>query len=472
MSSQKEVVKLINDLANDPNLVVDDTTYEYLEQQYPTTFHHSMKNFNKVHTTWKNVREALRWNESQVTNLDPISKADMASNKARFSKMLLLNPTLGNKWSELQFRNWTHRVNVIVIDAYHACWKDTGASTDYARYLFKPSETLNLATTVHDTRNIQGLKRFNEVLINSPYSMPENIDELLNKITEEELPVVTANLTADDAWTRSDAATQLAAIKASMKASLKSAHQANTTTFLVMLLDLIPGARNRNSKSQLFTRISDHRETHLNTQRGLIENQRTAYTANHVLNFIKEKYVQNNRNARHVAWDNILLPVRPNKMSLIDWLKMFDKLVSAYTAAGILDSQKVLSADEQRTVQVQIGRQVNDKEIIALASIHPAYSGSAIIDGTFDLIKLKTDVIENPTRLPIFKHDIRTTENVVKDYDAREKPLPSFLLPKDDQKKRKHPSPHQPRKPRPRSVYSTEQGKKGKMKGPKGKHPY
>ena len=121
MSSRREISRLVIDLANDPNLVVDENTYEFAEQQYPVTLHHSMKSFAKVRSTWKNVRTALRWNEAQASGHDATDKADMYSAKKKYSKMLTLNPTLGNKWSELQFRTWTHRVNVIVIDAYHAC---------------------------------------------------------------------------------------------------------------------------------------------------------------------------------------------------------------------------------------------------------------------------------------------------------------------------------------------------------------
>ena len=470
MSSVKDMNRLINDLNSDPNLVVDDNAHEYLEQQYPTAFHHTMHNFAKAQCTWKRLRSILRWSKSDTSELKPAAVADILSQQKKFRTMLILDPTVGNKWSELKWRNWRHRITNIVIDAYHACWKDTGASTDYARFLFKPSERINLSASLHEDRNVKGLQRFNKVLVDHPFVLPEDIDALIAEITDENVPEITAGLDAPDDETRVRSTGQLTAIRVSLKASIRTAQEANTVTFLVMLWDLIPGAKQ--GTSDLFSRICDHRDKHMKAQMLMEAVDRVPYTASAVLAFVKNNYVQNNKDARHIAWNNILLPIRLNRQKLYDWLQAFEPLVRAYTAAGSTPAQKKLTDSEETTVKVKIGRQINDREIIALTSISAVYGGTNMVTGTYDLQALKTHILENASRLPRFMHDVRTIENVTKDYEAHGREIPTFLQKKDDSLgKRRKPTPPAARYPRQRSTYYAEDLVKGSPKGHKGKHP-
>ena len=91
MSSVKDMNRLINDLNSDPNLVVDDNAHEYLEQQYPTAFHHTMHNFAKAQCTSKRLRSILRWSKSDTSELKPAAVADILSQQKKFRTMLILD---------------------------------------------------------------------------------------------------------------------------------------------------------------------------------------------------------------------------------------------------------------------------------------------------------------------------------------------------------------------------------------------
>ena len=163
MTSTKDINRLLNDLNSDPNLVADETDHEFLEQKYPTTLHHSMHNYHKgsVRCTWKNIVSILTWRKEDANGVESAKIADTLSQQKKWRDALYLNPTVGNKWSELKWRTWCHKITTIVIDAYYACWKDTGAATDYARFLFKASDRINLTASLHEDRNVKGLQRFN-----------------------------------------------------------------------------------------------------------------------------------------------------------------------------------------------------------------------------------------------------------------------------------------------------------------------
>ena len=64
-------------METDPNVAEEDDTAVYLDQQYPVKLHHSMGNYNKVHSSMKNVLSFLRWNKTEAKDLDPKTNASM-----------------------------------------------------------------------------------------------------------------------------------------------------------------------------------------------------------------------------------------------------------------------------------------------------------------------------------------------------------------------------------------------------------
>ena len=267
MTDNKDAIKLLRALESDPNVVEDDDAVVYLDQQYPVALHHSMKNFHKVKSTMRNVITMIKWNKDDATSLDTKVKAEMLARQQNICTNYLFKATVGNKSSLLSFRKWLHKVNNLVLDAYHACWKDSTASSEPSRFLFRPSESVNLAATANDERNVRGLARFNKILVNHPYESPPNLDALLDELVAEHAPVAIAGQQDSDSQIRQRSLAQLASVKASLKATIRQAHEANNVTFLVLLWDLLPGARD--GKSQIFTRIKDHRDKHLLEQKSL-----------------------------------------------------------------------------------------------------------------------------------------------------------------------------------------------------------
>ena len=459
MANDKEVNKLIQALDSDHNLTYEDESSVYIEEQYPVTFHFTMKSFQKENSSLRTLLQILKWKKTDSLGVGADKIAKLEAEQKRMRKRYMLPATVNNKMSALDFRNWLYGINNLVLDAIHACWKDNTSSTDYAKYLFKPDVTENLTVVTNDQRNTRGLSRFHKLLVNNVYDLPDNVDTLIDEITAKELPVIHSQLEDSNTEVQAVARQKIKAARTAILSGLKQIQEANNITFMVMLWDLIPGARE--GDSQLFARIKDHRQKHLLKQATLPVHSRKPYLATDIIDFIKANYVANNSAARHNAWDKILIAARQPKQKLYDWLVTFDNLTKAYLATGVTKSQRTLSTEKQRIVKVQIGRQISDSELIALATISTAYEGSKISTGDFDINAMKSHVAENDTRFKTFKHDKRTYENIRRDREFHNRPLPDFMFSDQSSPSKRKLGAFAKVKPpkRERSVYMSEKGK-------------
>ena len=431
-SQNRDVAKLLQALSADQNLTHEDDSTVYLEDQYPTAFHYSMKSFYKVSSSLRTLLETLRWTKQDTPDVDKTKLSQLEKEKSKLQKRYFLTATISNKMSTIDFRNWLYSIDNLILDSIHACMKDSTSANDSTRYLFKPSEMDNLAQTANEDRNVRGLSRFNKILVENIFQLPDNVDSLISDITDKDLPILTAQLQDDDGDVQIKAKQKIHAAQTAIKSNLKVIQEANNTTFLVMLWDLIPGARE--GESQLFARIRDNREKHLLRQKTLPVDQRTPYLAKDAIDFIREHYVEDNKAARHSAWDKILMATRQPKQKLYDWLISFDILCKSYLAT--VTNRRTMSAENQKIVRIRIGRQINDREMMALSSISFEYDGSNIEQGVYDINRMKSHVAENESRFRTFKHDKRTLENIRYDRNFHNRPLPDFMITQEVVKKR------------------------------------
>ena len=204
-STARDVNKLLQALSSDQNLTHEDDSTVYLEDQYPTAFHFSMKSFYKVSSSLRTLLETLRWMKQDTPDVDKSKLTKLQDEKSKLQKRYLLTATISNKMSTIDFRNWLYSIDNLILDAVHACWKDSTSINDSTRYLFKPSEMDNLAQTANEERNVRGLSRFNKILVQNIFQLPENVDSLITDITDKDLPILTAQLQDEDSDERTKA---------------------------------------------------------------------------------------------------------------------------------------------------------------------------------------------------------------------------------------------------------------------------
>jgi hypothetical protein len=247
----------------------------------------------------------------------------------------------------------------------------------------------------HDD-NIEGLQYLHPLLLDSPWEEPTNLNDLLLDLVQEKDPVVYAQAISKDPAERVKAKTKIKANVLAIKQALRRIYQLNTDTFHAFLVDLIPRARARDNKSQLFTRIKAEREQHLVRQRVYKKvkgsptartlRQAKTHSALHTLEFIEQHYVKENENSVHILWTQILLHTREPMTNVYNWTVSFELPVRRITQC----QRAALKKDQALRIRTLIAKQMTDAEKLTLTTIDTGLTADLIDSGTYKLDDPKT----------------------------------------------------------------------------------
>ena len=326
--TSKSAYKLLQQLESDPQLQsIEDTTI-LNDEQYPISFESSITNLKDIIPLVSAVT-ILRWNaDTDSANLNKDQLQRMRVQRQKTARILSLNPTVDNPWDKIKFNFWKDRVTNICLGAAQAAFQSHEDNTNL-KFLFSASDKSNTVVHRADQRNVQGLILFHPILLQAPWEASSSLDADIAKLLQEKVPLIVARslsnftgaaLSTHELQLQQTAQQSIDSMKSSLKLLLARIQKFTSHTFHVFLRDLIPGARK--GRSLLFTRIVEHRNQYLASNR--LNATAKAYSAKDTLSFIEANYVQDNDNTVHIAWTAILLHTRELMQPLYQWQASFE----------------------------------------------------------------------------------------------------------------------------------------------------
>jgi hypothetical protein len=100
--SGKDASKLLEGLANDPQLRADDDPSVLVEEKFPSE-HHAMLQGKTEGSSSDNIITILRWEKQHSPHLSEEQKAMLVEQKNRTRKLFQFTATTTNPWDEVQF---------------------------------------------------------------------------------------------------------------------------------------------------------------------------------------------------------------------------------------------------------------------------------------------------------------------------------------------------------------------------------
>jgi hypothetical protein len=194
---------------------------------------------------------------------------------------------------------------------------------------------------------------------------------------------------------------QMDVLHTSIKSILDRMYKIMSHSFHVLLMDLIPHARQ--DGSYLFTHIKGARTDHIMALRAHHGKKREGlpdlegeelipHSAKHTLKYLEDEYVEKDDAAAHYTWGDILTATRAPKTSLFAWVDSFTLLSLRYG-----ETIERISAGRQNNINKVIAKQITDDEKLTIATLKPEYSSIKILSGTYtfaELVKLFAELVK------------------------------------------------------------------------------
>jgi hypothetical protein len=153
---------------------------------------------------------------------------------------------------------------------------------------------------------------YNPLLLDSPWQAPDDLDQKIKDILDTNKPTLIARFLKDDGHTTYDkdnALKQIDVITTSIRQTLLRIYTLTSHAFHVLLRELIPKARF--DQRNMFTHIKGARTEHMLNLRAhhgktrrkslpaLSAEQLKPHSAEHIIKFIEEEYVEKDDDAPH-----------------------------------------------------------------------------------------------------------------------------------------------------------------------------
>jgi hypothetical protein len=186
--SGKDASKLLESLANDPQLRADDDPSVLVEEQFPSE-HHAMLQGKTEGSSSDNIVTILRWEKHHTPHLAEEQKAMLTEQKNKTKRLFQFTATTTNSWDDVQFTFWKHKVTNMVLSAVRMALKEDD-KMDVNKLLFAPGDHNNVTVKTGDKRNLSGLLIPHPLLLASPFEEPANLDAMLDELLLERHPYV------------------------------------------------------------------------------------------------------------------------------------------------------------------------------------------------------------------------------------------------------------------------------------------
>jgi hypothetical protein len=119
----KDAAKLLEGLAKDPQLRLEDNPSILAEEQFPTD-HHALLQGKTDGSSTDNIITILRWERYHTPHLSEEQKAMLTEQKNTTAKLFQFTATTSNPWDEVQFNFWKHKVTNMVLSAIRLALND------------------------------------------------------------------------------------------------------------------------------------------------------------------------------------------------------------------------------------------------------------------------------------------------------------------------------------------------------------
>ena len=440
----KQMRLLLQSISSDPQMKQSTDSILLAEDQYPDSLD-TMFNKLSVPTTLQNTMTLLQWNRNSCdSTYDSVLKSTSITNQDYLRKTYQLVPTSDNPWDMNTFRRWKYFVTNLCLSAV----QDVMKSTDYGKsmkYLFQPDTKDETKNEQHNSKsNVQGLLLYHPVLLDSPWEAPDDLDEQIQKLlmTTEPILMARAEKEADednprDNRDKDNAEKQLAVLHLSIKNILERVYRITSHSFHVLLMDLIPHARQDNSS--LFTHIKGARTDHIVALRdhhgkkrdknlpALTANELKSHSAMHTLKFIELNYVEKDDDAAHYTWGEILTATRLPKVTLFSWVDSFTLLALRY-AETVNDK---ISKGRRTKINRVVAKQITEDEKLIIATLNVNFTAVKVHQGDYvftELVKLLAKNVTSFTK-KYAPHEHSRIMQYLKMRAKRQVILPTFSNP-------------------------------------------
>ncbi len=190
-----------------------------------------------------NIITILRWEKHHTPHLAEEQKAMLMEQKNKTKKLFQFTATTTNRWDDVQFTFWKHKVTNMVLSVVRLALKEDNA-TDVNKLLFATGDHNNVIVKAGDKRNLSGLLICHPLLLSSPFEEPADLDTLLDDLLTERHPYVVAQSNGDYGEYEADKAyIKLTTLKKAAVIALRAIYKVASHTFHVYLWDLISGVR-------------------------------------------------------------------------------------------------------------------------------------------------------------------------------------------------------------------------------------
>jgi hypothetical protein len=129
-----------------------------------------------------------------------------------------------------------------------------------------------------------------------------------------------------------------------------------------------------------------HAKTRGKTLPALTAEEQKPHSAEHTLKFLMNEYVEQDDDAPHHTWSNILTATRQPRVALYAWVDSFTLLALRYG-----ETVKKITSTRQVKINRTVSKQITDEEKLVISTINPAYSAVVMNTGNYtftDLVKL------------------------------------------------------------------------------------
>ena len=223
---------------------------------------------------------------------------------------------------------------------------------------------------------------YHPILLNSPWQAPDDLDRQIEEMLKINEPAIVArsiNASGFNNYDQDNAIKALDVITTSIKQSLLRIYTMTSHSFHVLMRELIPKARA--DQSHLFTHLKDartehiinlrahHAKTRANALPPLSPEELKPHSAEHTLRFLMDEYVEQDDDAPHYTWSNILTATRQHRVALYAWVDSFTLLALRYG-----ETVKKITNTRQVKINRTVSKQITDDEKLVISTINPTYS--------------------------------------------------------------------------------------------------
>ena len=401
----KQMRQLLQNISADPQLKQSQDSILLAEDQYPDALEAIFTRLTTP-TTMQNTMNLLQWNRKTESGaFDAELKASTIVNQDYLRTTYQLVPTGDNPWDTNTFRRWKYFVTNLCLSAVQDALKASDTSKNL-QYLFAPDQKDNEAGAARKSKsNVQGLLLYHPILLSSPWQAPNDIDDQIQALLATTEPVLLARSLREDGHTTYDkdnALKALVVLAASIKSTLQRVYVLTSSSFHVLLRDLIPRARQ--DKNHLFTHIKGARTDHILNLRAhtagkrsdtlppLTNEQKKPHSAAHTIQFIEDEYVEKDDDASHYTWNDILHAVRAPRTTLFAW-------VDSFTLRSLRYAETIEKISGVRLTKINkiIAKQITDSEKLTISTLNNSYSAIKIQYGAYDITELIQLLAQNVT---------------------------------------------------------------------------